>query len=156
MRRFAPTPAKRQAARLRAGAMRGVRRRGGIFSIEMMMVLTILIPVMFALTEFSLLWSANHTLKAASYAAAREASLPAVNDDAREIAARAAAERVLGEDKFIDAYELAEFDPGLHTGDPVIVRLRLPMSSAAPDLLAMIGLSIENRQLQAQSVMRRE
>jgi Flp pilus assembly protein TadG len=131
-------------------------RRGAIFSIEMMMVLTILIPLMFALTEFSLLWSANHTLKAASYAAAREASLPAVSDEVREAAARAAAERVLGDEKFITAYVLSEFNPGLHTGDPVVVELQLPMTAAAPDLLAMIGISIDEKELRAQSVMRRE
>jgi Flp pilus assembly protein TadG len=133
-----------------------VRRSGAIFSIEMMMVLTILIPLMFALTEFSLLWSANHTLKAASYAAAREASLPAVSEEAREAAARTAAERVLGDEKFIDQYILSEFNPGLHTGDPVVVELQLPMTAAAPDLLAMIGISIEDKELRAQSVMRRE
>ena len=121
----------------------------------MLMFFPILIALIFALTEFSLLWAANHTLKAASAAAAREASLPAVSEEARYAAAQQACERVLNDEDTMAAIEM-NIDAGLHTGDPVTVDLACPMDAACPDLLAVIGISIKGRNLKAKTVMRRE
>ena len=71
------------------------QRVGAVLSVEWLMAFPILVALMFAITQFSLLWSAKHLLEAATYAAAREASLPAANDAARMDAAHAAAARVL-------------------------------------------------------------
>jgi Flp pilus assembly protein TadG len=141
------------------------RRRGAVLSVEWLLVFPILVAVMFAITEFSLLWSAKHLLEAATYAAAREASLPAFDEDARFAAAQTAAERILADPDFIDedlsdginsGYEFVEYDVGMHTGDPVVVSLSLPMEKAAPDLLRVIGISIQGKKLTAKTVMRRE
>lgn len=118
--------------------------------------MTLLVPIMFGLTEFSLLWSARHALQAASYEAARAAAMPCPNDATREACARQAAERVLERDRYVENYELSKFEPGANTGDFVTVELKLPMTSAAPDLLAIIGISIENKFLLAETVTRRE
>jgi hypothetical protein len=133
------------------------RRSGAVLSVEWLLVFPILVAIMFAITEFSLLWSAKHSLEAATYAAAREASLPAIDETARLAAAESAAERVLGNPKYIAQYEFEETtDFGLHTGDPMVVELSMPMSAASPDLLAVIGISIDGKRLTARTVMRRE
>jgi hypothetical protein len=128
-----------------------------VLSVEWLLVFPILVAIMFAITEFSLLWSAKHSLEAATYAAAREASLPAIDEAARLAAAEAAAERVLGNPKYIAQYQFEDStDFGLHTGDPMVVELSMPMSAASPDLLAVIGISIDEKRLTARTVMRRE
>lgn len=137
-------------------AMRWQRRVGAVLSIEWLILGPIFIALMFAITEFSLLWSANRSLESATFAACREATLIAIDEDARFAGAVAAAERTLGDAKYIEAYNIETYDPGVHTGDPVIVELNMPMEAAAPDLLAIIGISIEGKKLQARAVMRRE
>ena len=132
------------------------RRSGAVFSVEMMMAITVIIPLLFALTEFSLLWSARHTLQAASYAGARAAAMPCPTDASRLECAKEAVESVLGNQRFLDEYEFEEFDAGTDTGDPVTVKLTLPMTAASPDMLAIIGISIEGRALTAETVTRRE
>lgn len=136
---------------------------------EWLLALPILIAVMFAVTEFSLLWSAKHLLEAATYAAAREASLPAIDEDTRQNAAIAAAERVLQDPDYVvgdpfgpltqKGYRFDAYSVGVQTGDPITISLSLPMSTAAPDLLKVIGISIadrETKRLQATAVLRRE
>lgn len=138
------------------------------------MVFPILVALMFAITEFSLLWSAKHLLEAATYAAAREASLPASDsqlpvgdDDERLQAAISAAEQILGNPKYVvgdpldsnnaSGYRIDDYDFGQHTGDPIQITLSLPMKdTAAPDLLKVLGISLGNKRLTATTVMRRE
>ena len=154
---------------------RGSRQRvGAILSVEWLMVFPILVAVMFAITEFSLLWSAKHLLEAATYAAAREASLPASDsqlpvgdEDDRLRAAISAAERIFGKPKYVagdplDAsnalgYRVDDYDFGDHTGDSIEITLSLPMTPpAAPDLLKVMGISLKDKRLTATTVMRRE
>ena len=152
------------------------RRKGAILSIEWLFALPVLIAVMFAVTEFSLLWSAKHLLEAATYAAAREASLPAMDEPTRRAAAVAAAERILGDPDYVvgdpfgpngtttapltqKGYRFDEYSVGLQTGDPITITLSMPMDTAAPDLLKVIGISIADRatkRLKATTVIRRE
>jgi Flp pilus assembly protein TadG len=136
------------------------RRVGAILSVEWLMVFPILVAVMFAITEFSLLWSAKHLLEAATYAAAREASLPATSETARRDATETAIERVLASPKYLaidgSGYQFDEYTVGSNTGDPVRISLSLPMKTAAPDLLKVIGISIDGKRLTATTVMRRE
>lgn len=147
------------AAAARGGRVRGCmsRRRGAILSIEMMMLLSILIPLTFAITEFSLLWSARHTLEAATYEAARAAAMPSFDEPTARAAAEAAADRVLADPDFQSQREITvtfEVDPAGRGF--VTVNIRLPMTAAAPDLLEIIGISIEDKFLTASTVARRE
>ena len=134
---------------------RCAQRTGAAFSIEMMMVITVLIPMMFALTEFSLLWSAKHLLQAAAYEGARAAAMPALTEEDRCLAAQAAIEAVLVKERFLEDYEMT-CDAGMLQGDMVHVQVELPMTSAAPDLLGIIGISIEDELLIVQAVTARQ
>ena len=137
---------------------RRAQRKGAVFSIEMMMVITVLIPMMFALTEFSLLWSAKHLLQAAAYEGARAAAMPAMTNEQRCLAAEEAVESVLTKPRFLDdttGYEMT-CDAGVLHGDLVRVQLQLPMTTASPDLLGIIGISIEGEFLTVEAVTARQ
>lgn len=146
---------KRNTWRARWLPLRDRHRKGAVLTAELLLVLPILFALFMAMCEFSMLWSANHQLKAASYAACREACLPAISIDRRIAAAQEAAERVLHDQRYIDAYRL-KIEPGEHTGDMVVVELKLPMTAATPDLLGAIGISIKDKQLIARTCMRCE
>jgi hypothetical protein len=109
----------------------------------------------FALVEFSLLWSANAQVAAASQVACRVGTLPTSDPVARERAVREAALGALQTRNLAQASHLV-FDPGVHTGDPVLVEIRVPMQAAAPDLLAIFGFELQGRQLVGRTVMRHE
>ena len=120
------------------------------------MVISILIPLMFALTEFSLLWSARHSLEAAAHEAARAASLPGTTMQ-REDAAADAVIRVLGRPRLYNpVLDTMDCDCDDATGGYVTVTLQLPMTAAAPDLLGIIGISIDGQVLTAQAVRHRQ
>lgn len=154
-----------QTAKIKQRIRASHRRQGAILSVEWLVVFPILVALMFAIFEFSLLWSARNLLEAATYAAAREASLPAVDEPTRYAAAVAAAEAIL-DPRFIDVpsgtadagtgYTVDEFTVGTYTGDPITVTLSLPMTTAAPDLLEVVGISIEGQRLTATTVVRME
>ena len=143
----------------RAQAALGLRksqRKGAVFSIEMMMVISVLIPMMFALTEFSLLWSAKHLLQTAAHEAARAAAMPG-NEMQRCMAAEEAVQRVIVRPRLQDpVIDTMQCDVGMYTGDYVTIDLQLPMTAASPDLLGIIGISIEGRFLSAQAVHARQ
>ena len=133
----------------------GRKRRGMLLSYELLWVLPILGGVFFAVVEFGLIWSAQHQMTAASQVGARVASLPAESPQVRELAVRQAVDLALAGTGLGGAYRL-ELVAGESSGDLVVVKLLAPMEQAAPDLLAMAGLSLRGRQLIAQSVARRE
>lgn len=133
----------------------GRRRRGVLFSYELLWVLPVLGGVFFAVLEFGLILAAQHRMTAASQLGARVASLPAVTPRCRELAVRAAVDLALAHSGLAGAYQL-ELMAGESSGDLVVVHLRAPMTAAAPDLLAIAGFSLRGRQLSAQSVARRE
>lgn len=139
---------------------RGTRRQnddrhGGLFSLELLVVIPVVFGLVLAIIEFGMIWSAIHQVEAASRAACRVATLPVRDPVELEQAVVDAAERVLRKPKLIAAYRLS-LSPGQHTGDPVVVQIQLPMNAAAPDLLAAIGFSLKRRQLRAETVMRKE
>jgi hypothetical protein len=49
-----------------------------------------------------------------------------------------------------------EVDVGVNSGDVVVVSVQMPMSSACPDLLWPIGLSLNGRNLYSETRMIRE
>jgi hypothetical protein len=147
------SPGGRRRSGLPAGRTRP--RKGAIQTVELLLVLPILLGLLFAIIEFGLLLSANQRLKMASQLACRVGTLPADDPVEREQAIRRAAKGALGKPHLIRAHRL-EFDAGRYTGDPVVVEIRLPMKAAAPDLLAVLGLGLKDRELLARTVMRKE
>lgn len=120
-------------------------------SMELVLVLPIVIALVFGCIELGMLTSAGSTLKEASRAGCRVATLPGSSD--RDV--RLAVERVLHRPSLIKSCDL-HVGRGRHTGDEVRVVVQVPMTAAAPDLLAMFGFGLGGRQLMAQTVMRKE
>ena len=127
------------------------RRRGAILSMELIFVLPIVIGLLFAIVEFSMLWSASHLVKAASTAGCRVATFPGSNLAAvQESVAMALGKPALAQNCQI------EVQGGFASGDEVSVAVRVPMAAAAPDLLGFFGFGLNDRLLVAQTVMRKE
>lgn len=133
---------------------KGVRgsRTGSVLSIELLFVLPILFVICFGLVEFSLLLMGMQRVQAASSAACRVGTLPASDPVLQEQAMHAAAEAALGKAGLVATYEM-QSDVGEYAGDPVVVKVSAPMSAAAPDLLMIIGFSLQGREMVSQTEM---
>lgn len=126
------------------------RPRRGFFSMELVLTLPILGVVLFALFEFSLLFSARGEIVEAARVGARTACLPGAEVADVEDSVR----RVLGPRLRDNVY--VDVQLGDHSGDLVAVAVHVPMEIAAPDLLWPIGYSIRDRQLFSETRMIRE
>jgi hypothetical protein len=102
--------------------------------------------------ELSLLLMGMQRVQAASSAACRVGTLPAADVAVQEQAMRDAAARALDKAALVASYEM-QFELGHYAGDPVVVEIRVPMTAAAPDLLKIIGFSLQDRQLVANTQM---
>ncbi len=126
------------------------RKRRGVLSMELVLTLPILMIVLFALFEMSLLFYARGIVAEASRAGAQKAALAGVNQDDVEDEVR----RVLGSGLTRGTrvkVELAEY-----SGDPVAVTIKVPMLAASPDLLWPIGFRLAGRDLISETRMVRE
>ena len=130
-------------------------RKGALLSVELLFVLPILLGLILAMVEFSLLFSARQQVKTASQLACRVGTMPGSDPVQIERAVRQAAAKGLIRCSLVKSYEL-KFEPGRNTGDPVVVDVRVPMRAAAPNLLAMIGYDLNGRHLRSRTVMRKE
>jgi Flp pilus assembly protein TadG len=130
-------------------------RLGAVLSVELLLVLPILGALCLGIVELSLLLMGMQRVEAASSAACRVATLPASDPAALEQAVRAAAAQALLKQPLVQAQEI-QFDLGQFPGDPVMVEVRVPMTAAAPDLLNMLGISLQGRKLVSRTVMRKE
>jgi hypothetical protein len=91
-------------------------------------------------------------VQSASSVACQIGTLPAADTVGQEQAMEAAAESALGTADMIASYSM-QYQLGQYTGDPVVVRITVPMTSAAPNLLKIIGFSLEGRELTAHMQM---
>jgi hypothetical protein len=121
----------------------------------LLLVLPILGALCFGIAELSLLLMGMQRVEAASSAACRVATLPASDPVVLEQAVRRAAAEALGKVSLVRAHEI-QFELGQFPGDPVVVEVRVPMTAAAPDLLRVLGFSLQGRQLASRTVMRKE
>jgi Flp pilus assembly protein TadG len=142
---------RQQRQILLAGPVRRRSRRGAVLSTELILLVPIAFGLLMALAEFSMLWLANQRVVAAAQAACRTATLPGATVDAVQQAAASA----LAKPALISQATI-EVTWAQHSGDPVLVEVRLPMRAAAPDLLAFLGFGLGDGQLVAQCVMRKE
>lgn len=127
------------------------RRKGAIMSMELVLVLPILIGLLLAIVEFSMIWSASQLVKQAASAGCRTATfqgsdMPAI---------RHAVEVALQKNALIQNYRLS-VQGGPYSGDEVTVTIEVPMQAASPDLLGILGFRLAGRKLGSQTVMRRE
>ncbi|MBX3414546.1 MAG: pilus assembly protein [Pirellulales bacterium] len=145
MTAFPPFMSRRQWQSARTG------RRGAILTFELLLILPIVLALCLAVVELSLLWSGNQRLALASRAACRVATLPgSTDDDIRQTVLQSLLGHRLG------SVVKIEIQRGAIAGDPVGVRLIAPMQAASPDLLAIVGFSLADRQFSVVSIMRQE
>ena len=117
---------------------------------ELALTLPILGIVLMALFEFSMLFCARGSVVEASRVGARKASLPGATVDDIETEIRSVLDPRL--QHLMQVHMLG----GERSGDVVAVAVRIPMSSAAPDLLWPIGYALEGRSLYSETRMIRE
>jgi hypothetical protein len=125
-------------------------RTAAVFSLELLLVLPIVLTVCFGVVELSLVLMGMQRVQAASNAACRIATLPAVDQAAQQQAMQDAVAAALGTEGMVASYDMHS-QIGPYTGDPVVVEVRVPMRAAAPDLLKIIGFSLSGRELVSQT-----
>jgi len=117
---------------------------------ELVMVLPILMFMLMGLFEFSFLFLAQGELEEAAQSGARLATLQSVQEE--DVIAEV--QRSLP-DRLAQSVSVRVF-LGEHSGDEVIVIVRVPSQAAAPDLLWAIGYSLEGRSVTAETRMAKE
>jgi hypothetical protein len=135
------------------------RSRRGSLTVEALLVLPVLLLVALGSVEFGLLLSCRHQL----WGACREAGrLAALGHPRSRI--HAAVCQYLGETRASHTELCLEDDQGHAVSEPgeipagttVRVRLRIPATCAAPDLLRFAGFSLQGMMLEVHTVWRRE
>lgn len=145
MQAISPLASKWPLSKARSG------RRGAVLTFELLLIVPIVLALCLAVVELSLLWSGNQRLAVACRDACRVASLPgSTDDDVRQTVLQSLLGHRLG------TVVKVEIQRGLVAGDPVGVRLVAPMQAASPDLLAIVGFSLADRQFSVVSIMRQE
>ncbi len=114
------------------------------------MVLPILGILLLGFLEFTLLFYARSSVVEASRAGARAATR--VGSDQTDVARDA--EQVLF--PTLRPGLQIELAGGIHSGEPVTVAVQVPMKLASPDLLWVVGYSLQGRYLYAESTMIKE
>lgn len=130
---------------------RGRRRLGAVLTLELILVLPIALVLIFGVIETSLLWSCSHRVQAAAAAGCRVATYPG----ATMYAVRQAIESSLDKSALVQAYQV-EVAGGPRSGDEICVTVNVPQTACAPDLLRVVGFSLQGNVVTARSIMRRE
>lgn len=120
---------------------RATRRRSGVLTFELVLVLPILFIVLMAVFEFSILFFARASVVQACRVAARQASLGMTDTEQLDAVVR----RVLSPN--LQGNHQVLLIPAQRSGEITTVALRVPMAQAAPDLLWPVGFSLQGRYL---------
>ena len=139
----------------RHDSVRKRRPYRGLAALELVLVLPFLLGLVLAAVEFGMLWSVSQRVQLACATACRVGTRPCESLSVLDRQVRLAAQASLISRPLVQTYKL-NFFPGGNTGDPVIVEIQVPMSAAAPDLLQILGFSLQNRYLYSRIVMRKE
>lgn len=117
---------------------------------ELALVLPILGILLLGLLEFTMLFYARSSVVEASRAGARAAAR--VGSDLSQV------QREAGLVLFPPLRQTMQIEwaGGEHSGDAVTVAVQVPMNSASPDLLWLVGYSLQGRFLYAESTMIKE
>jgi len=128
------------------------RRRRGILALELLFVLPIVLTLLLAMVQFSLLMSARQQVTNASREGARVLALGGGADEVRW-----AVDRFLGENVAkINATLADENGDPIASGQPVEVVVSIPTRALVPEMLGIIGFGLGDAKLISKSVMRRE
>jgi Flp pilus assembly protein TadG len=149
------TTATGKGSRVRRSGRARRARLGAILSLELILVLPILTAILLAIMELSMLMMGYQRVQSASSAACRVGTLPLPACTALDQAMQEAAAQALDKLPMVAAYQM-NYEVGQYAGDQVWVQVSVPMTAAAPDLLRVVGLSLQGRQLVAQTVMRKQ
>jgi Flp pilus assembly protein TadG len=130
-------------------------RRDGTVAIELLLVLPLLLSLLLGMIEFSMLLAARQQVTTASREGARVAALGGTAAEVRQ-----AVGQFLGTGNLSNANVQVTFIaqnglPGT-SGDAMQVIVSLPVTQAVPDLLAFVGISLQNQTIVASTVMRKE
>jgi hypothetical protein len=117
---------------------------------ELVLVLPIFLLLLFAIVEFSLLTTARVRISDAAHAGARRLCLSDTGPDDIRDEVKLMLGRKLSRDATIEVAGLQK------AGERIIVRIRVPMKNATPDLLWPTGFSVRDRTLVADALMVRE
>ncbi len=114
------------------------------------MTLPIVLLLLMGILEFTMLFFAQGSVTEASRLGARRATMQGVveediHDDVK---------RALGRSLY--PYAEVSLQDSDYSGDPVAVRVRVPMAAASPNLLWPIGFDLKGRYLTSQSQMVKE
>ncbi|MFM7836759.1 MAG: TadE/TadG family type IV pilus assembly protein, partial [Planctomycetaceae bacterium] len=122
-------------------------RRGAILSMELVLVLPIFLLLIFGIAEFSMLMSAHARVTSAAQSGVRLMSLSGAS--ASEVEERVG--DLLGGS--LAAGSVINVEPAEYAGQIGRIHVRVPMSSASPDLLWMTGFSLSDRYLESSAAM---
>lgn len=125
----------------------GLRRRGAILSMELVLILPIFLMLILSMAEFSMLMSARTRVCDAARQGSRMLCLGGQSPD--QIRSQLVA--ILGSGMGRQCQ--IEIQPAAGPGDLGNVQIRVPMHCATPDLLWMTGFSVRNRFLEADAPM---
>ena len=136
--------------RLSSTKRQPAKGRRGVLSMELVLTLPILFILLLGLFEFTMLFYSRSLIVEATRVGARKASLPgateqSVQDDVLQVLSPR-----------LQTGIQVGVDLGTHSGDVVVVTVQTPMSSACPDLLWPIGVSLNGRNLYSETRMIRE
>jgi hypothetical protein len=124
-------------------------------AMELLLVLPVLLVLVLAMVEIGMIFGARERLTAACRDGVRVAALGGNEWDVEN-----AVRLHLGDSALNDALiEMSIRNPRgrlLPSGAPVYVGVKAPAVLAAPDLLSMIGFSIQDEVIEVHAVMRKE
>ena len=126
------------------------RRRRGLLSMELVLTLPILGVLLLGLFEFSMLFFARGDVVDPSPGRAKHSTLQGATLADVENAVLNSLGGRLQESATVEA-QLGE-----HSGDPVAVSVSVPMSAASPDLLWIVGFSLQGENLYCETRMTKE
>ena len=127
------------------------RRRRAALAIELLFALPILLAVIFASVQFSLLLSARQQVTMAAREGARIAALGGSDLDVR-----VAVSKFLGSNYGVTTYLSDAHGDPVEPGDPVTVVVSQPTAAQVPEMLGFIGFSLGDANIVARAVMIRE
>jgi hypothetical protein len=133
-------------------------RVGALLAMELLLVLPLMMAIFFGTVEYGLYLAASARLSNASREGARVAAAGGNLDDVK---AAVKAGLLKGEQNLVDIQAVLTDPPNstqpVLPGSPVAVMVSAPVGAlGVPDFLRFIGISIANRCLIGQTVMRKE
>lgn len=131
------------------------RRPGNLLSMELLLVAPLLLILMLAMVEYGLYYMARELVVNAARDAARVAATGGTQEDIEQAVRLRLGSGPLGQVK-IDVLDLEADDSSQPYQKAVAVVISLPAENAVPDLLRIIGFSVQNRSITAQTVLRKE